>query len=101
MKKLIAMLLAIVMLVSLAACGAKTEAPAPEAPKADAPVADAPAADAPAAPAKPYEGVTLNVLGNSSTDSSFMQEYLDEFTAETGIKVNYEQLTNDQLYIIP
>ena len=26
-----------------------------------------------------------------------MQEYLDEFTAETGIKVNYEQLTNDQL----
>lgn len=97
MKKLIAMLLAIVMLVSLAACGAKTEAPAPEAPKADAPVADAPVADAPAAPAKPYEGVTINVLGNSSTDSSFMQEYLDEFTAETGIKVNYEQLTNDQL----
>ena len=32
MKKLIALLLAIVMLVSLAACGAKTEAPAPEAP---------------------------------------------------------------------
>ena len=99
MKKIIAMLLAIVMLVSLAACGAKTEAPAPEAPKAEtpAPAPEAPKAETPVAPAKPYEGVTINVLGNSSTDSSFMQAYLDEFTAETGIKVNYEQLTNDQL----
>ena len=47
--------------------------------------------------AKPYAGVTLNVLGNSSTPSTFMQEHLAEFEEETGIKVNYEQLTNDQL----
>ena len=37
MKKLIAMLLALVMVLSLAACGAKTEAPATEAPAAEAP----------------------------------------------------------------
>ena len=51
MKKLLAMLLAIVMGLGLAACGAKapaaTEAPAADAPAADAPT-DAPAAEAPA-----------------------------------------------------
>ena len=39
MKKFIAMLMALVMVLSLAACGAKTEAPKAEAPKADAPAA--------------------------------------------------------------
>ena len=42
MKKFLAMILAIVMVLSLAACGAK--APAAEAPKAEAPAAEAPAA---------------------------------------------------------
>ena len=45
MKKLIAMLLALVMVLSLAACGGSA-APAPaatEAPKAEAPAAEAPA----------------------------------------------------------
>ena len=49
MKKLISLLLALVMMLSLAACGAKT--PAADEPVADAPVADAPAADAPVADA--------------------------------------------------
>ena len=47
MKKLIAMLLALAMVVGLVACGNK--APEADAPVADAPAADAPAADAPAA----------------------------------------------------
>ena len=47
MKKILAMILALVMVLALAACGGGA-APAPEAPKADAPAADAPAADAPA-----------------------------------------------------
>lgn len=47
--------------------------------------------------AKPYDGVTINVLGNSSVASTYMQENIAKFTEETGIKVNYEQLTNDQL----
>jgi len=50
MKKLIALLLALVMVIGLVACG-NNDAPAAEAPKADAPAADAPAADAPAADA--------------------------------------------------
>ena len=44
MKKLIALLLAAVMVFALCACGAKTEAPAAEAPAAEAPAAEAPAA---------------------------------------------------------
>lgn len=50
MKKLIALLLALAMVLSLAACGAKEEKPA-DAPAADTPAADKPAADAPAADA--------------------------------------------------
>jgi len=46
MKKLIALLLALVMVLAMAACTPKTEAP-----KNDAPATDAPAADAPADPA--------------------------------------------------
>ena len=47
MKKLIALLLALVMVLGLVACG-NADAPAADAPAADAPAADAPAADAPA-----------------------------------------------------
>lgn len=46
---------------------------------------------------KPFDGVTLSVLGNSSNASTYMQEHLAEFEEETGIHVEYEQLTNDQL----
>ena len=48
MKKLIALLLALVMVLALAACGAKTEEPAAEEPAAEAP-AEEPAAEEPAA----------------------------------------------------
>ena len=48
MKKIFALLLALAMVLSLAACGA-SEAPATEAPKADAPATEAPATEAPAA----------------------------------------------------
>jgi len=50
MKKILAMLLALVMVLSLAACGGSS-APAEKAPAAEAPAADAPAAEAPAAEA--------------------------------------------------
>ena len=50
MKKLIALMLAVVMVLSLAACGssepAATEAPATEAPKTETPATEAPAAPA-------------------------------------------------------
>ena len=48
MKKLIALLLALVMVLALVACGAKTEEPAAEEPAAETP-AEEPAAEEPAA----------------------------------------------------
>ena len=60
MKKIIAMLLALAMALSLVACG---QAPAaPEAPKAEEPKAEAPAATEAEAPAAP-EKITLTVWG--------------------------------------
>ena len=49
MKKLIALILVLIMVLSLAACAGKKDEPAADAPAADAPAADAPAADEPAA----------------------------------------------------
>lgn len=67
MKRILALLLAVVMVLALCACGAKTEEPAnePEAPAADA--AEAPAADA-AEPATDgaYTGEPLSITFNSS-----------------------------------
>lgn len=60
MKKLLAMLLAVVMVLSLAACGAPAEKP--EEPKTDAPVADAPVADAPAEEPKDEVGDPITLV---------------------------------------
>ena len=71
MKKLIALLLALVMVCGLVACGAKApaaDAPAADAPVADAPAADAPAADAPAAAEKPVIAFVPKVIGQAWWD---------------------------------
>lgn len=63
MKKLIALLLALVMILGLAACGG-SKAPAADAPAANAPAADAPAANAPAEAPKldfPKKDITIVV----------------------------------------
>ena len=92
MKKIIALLLALVMVMSLAACGAKEEAPATEAPKAEAPAAtEAPAAEAPAA--KKYEGVELTywaMWNEAEPQGQVIVEAAAAFEAETGAKVNVE-----------
>ena len=53
MKKFLAMLLALMMVLSLCACGSK--------PAAEAPAAEAPAADAPAAEADPADDFYLEI----------------------------------------
>ena len=64
MKKLIALVLALIMVLSLVACGAKTEEPAaPAAP--ETPAVDAPA-EAPAAPEAPAEPRTLTIAWEKS-----------------------------------
>ena len=89
MKKLIAMLLALVMVLSLAACGAKTEAPAAtEAPKAEAPAVTE------AAPAEPaVEEVTLNVAYMANWGSLWAVATADGkgYFAEEGITINLTQ----------
>ena len=83
MKKLIALLLALVMVLGMVACGAKTE----DAPAADAPVADAPAADAPAADAPVAEQVAQAEKANDEaitvTYFCTVGAYLDILVAET------------------
>ena len=70
MKKLIALLLALVMVCGLVACGAK--APEAEAPKADAPAVEAPEAEAPEAEApaaeKPVIAFVPKVIGQAWWD---------------------------------
>ena len=66
MKKMIALLLALVLTLGLVACGASEPAPAPT----EAPKADAPAAEAPAAPAeKKPEDYTGNLVVYSPHDA--------------------------------
>ncbi len=64
MKKLIAMLLVLTMVLSLAACGAKEEAPATEAPAAAAPAATEAAASDNGL--DPNEKVTLHLYGTAN-----------------------------------
>ena len=83
MKKLMAMLLALVMVLSLAACGGNTAAPAvTEAPKADAPAADA----APANEAAAEEGKVFNIYAWNEEFKGFFEKY---YTVPDGVTVNW------------
>ena len=87
MKKLLALLLAMAMILALGACGAKTEAPAEEpAPAEEAPVEEAPAEEAPAeeAPAEeaPAEEAPAEeapaTSGEASSDEPAGEDVLEE-----------------------
>ena len=88
MKKILALLLVLVMALSMAACGAKSDAPATEPPKADAPATEAPAADAPA-----DAGVELtywSMWNSTEGQAKVIQEAADAYYAATGVKINIE-----------
>ena len=80
MKKALSLLLALVMVLSLAACGGSTSAPATEAPKAETP---APAATE-AAPAE--EGKVFNIYAWNEEFKGFFEKY---YTVPEGITVNW------------
>ena len=88
MKKFVSILLALVLVLSLAACGAQTETPAAtEAPAVDAteaPVAEEPAAEEPAAEniAWPEKPVTIIVPFNNGGDSDFNARVLTTYLQE-------------------
>ena len=76
MKKLIALLLALVMVLSLCACGAKEEAPAA-----------APAEDAAEAPAEEAAAGSVYYLNFKPEADAAWQELAAQYTAETGVEV--------------
>ena len=79
MKKSLAALLAVMMLLSLAACGTKEE-PAPE---AEEPVAEEPAVEEPAAPEEPEApadtGVTMKVAAMTGPTGMGLVQLMDQF----------------------
>ena len=97
MKKILALLLAAVMVLSLAACGGNADAPATDAPVADAPVADAPVADTPVADTE-YKIAMVTDYGDI-TDQSFNQttwEAVVKFGEDNGVETKYyKPTTND------
>ena len=105
MKKILAMLLALVMVLSLAACGGTeakpTEAPATEAPATEAPAADAteaPATEAPAVEAGVITKVALVTDVGTIDDESFNQacwEGVEEWCNANSIEYTYYQPTED------
>ncbi|MBQ6798904.1 MAG: substrate-binding domain-containing protein [Oscillospiraceae bacterium] len=100
MKKLIALLLALVMVLALVACGAQTDAPAADAPAADAPAADAPAADAPAADAPAADAPAADAPLAPGEYAAF-DEYPHPVVKPDGalkIGVMAESLTSESIY---
>ena len=90
MKKIIALLLALVMIFALAACG-KTEAPAPAPAATDAPAAE-PAAE-PAAKAAPVAGLICLHDENSGYDANFINGFVaacEALGVEYSIKKNID-----------
>ena len=84
MKKLMAMLLALVMVLSLAACGSSTAAPATtEAPKAETPAATE---AAPTTEAAAEEGKVFNIWAWNEEFKGFFEKY---YTVPEGITVNW------------
>ena len=75
MKKILSLLLVLVMLLGLAACGAK--APAADAPAADAPVADAPVAEEPAAdePVEEAPALVVDTMILKEADDNMLNTY--------------------------
>ena len=80
MKKLFALCLAVVMVLSLAACGGSAKPAEPKAPEAAAPAAEAPAAEAPAAAGKKW------VVASDTVFKPF--EYTDASGNFVGIDVD-------------
>ena len=88
MKKIIALLLALVMVMALAACGASEPAPT-DAPKTDEPVAT----EGNAAEPKKYEGVEItywSMWSAGEPQALVIEEAAAAFEADTGAKVKIE-----------
>lgn len=100
MKKILALLLAIVMVMALAACGGGSDkevtAPAPEAPAA-APADNAPPADAPEAPAGDASGEMGEASGDPTGDPPTPPEMAEPTEAHSRDFEGYKQYAIEAL----
>lgn len=94
MKKIYVVLLVLLVSVMLVGCVAPA-APAP-APTAAPAAAEAPAATAAPAPAQPATDVTLTVATSANWTKDIDKQLAEKFTAETGIKVEFQPTPDDQ-----
>ncbi len=93
MKKMLAVVLAVLMVLSLAACGGSSAPAATEAPAAAAPAAtEAPAAEAPAteAPAKVYNIGICQLVQHPALDAA-TQGFKDILTEKLGDSVKFDE----------
>ncbi|MDD3920943.1 MAG: ABC transporter substrate-binding protein [Eubacteriales bacterium] len=97
MKKLLTVILAVMLLMSLAACQA---APAPAPAAAEPAEAPAPAAapEAPAAAPEQKQDITLTYMASQDWVMDAEIELGEKFTQETGIKVDYQIVPSDQYF---
>lgn len=93
-KKLLAMILAILMVLSMAACGA----PAAEVPAAtEAPAAEAPAAEVPAAPAEKQKIIIWNNNTNENQLKA-LEAQMNELAAEMGFEFEMVAISFNEMY---
>ena len=94
LKKLCAVMLAIVMLLTMAACAGKSNTPAAETPaQLDAPAAEeTPAAEEPAAESASYKVAIVKQLDHASLDeiANAITAELDKLAADNGVTIEYE-----------
>ena len=95
MRKLIALLLALVMVFALTACGQKAAAPAPAEPAAEEPAAAEPAAEPASALIK--VGVVNNPPSESGYREANVNDFISVFTEDNGYDANFfYSLKNDE-----
>lgn len=94
MKKLLAFVLCLLMILSVAACVAPQAEPAPAPTDAAEPADKEPSAE-PAA--KPFDGVTLRVILATHDWTNAVEPKLAEFEEATGMKVEFEVYPENQL----
>ena len=88
MKKLLSLLLAMIMVVSMVACGAKTEAPETEAPETEpAAEVETPEATEAATDAAPEAAGSVYYLNFKPEQDAAWQALAERYTQETGVKV--------------
>ncbi len=94
MKKFLALLLAAIMILSMAACGTTTQAPD----ETEVPAA-APAEEAPAAPAEP-EDKSLVIWTNLTADAQYevLNKQFTELAEEMGLTVTVEKVSFNEMY---